>query len=53
MPKVGTVLAMATIVARVARHFDGGFAVQFTERQNMQHVEAWVNLESVSGFGLD
>jgi hypothetical protein len=53
MPKVGTVLALATIVARVVRHLDGGFAVQFTERQNVQHVEARVNLESVSGFGLD
>jgi hypothetical protein len=53
LPKVGTVLALATIVSRVVRHFDGGFAVQFIERQDLQHVEARVNLASVSGYGLD
>ncbi len=48
IPKIGTVLALATIVARVVRHFDGGFAVQFIERQDVQHIEARVNLDSVS-----
>ncbi len=48
IPKVGTVLALATIVARVVRHFDGGFAVQFIQRQDVQHIEARVNLDSVS-----
>jgi hypothetical protein len=53
IPKIGTVLALATIVARVVRHFDGGFAVQFIQRQDVQHVEARVNLDSISGYGLD
>jgi hypothetical protein len=53
IPKIGTVLALATIVARVVRHFDGGFAVQFIERQSLQHIEARVNLDSVLGYGLD
>ncbi len=53
IPQVGIVLALATIVARVVRHFEGGFAVLFIERQDVQHVEARVNLDSVSGYGLD
>jgi hypothetical protein len=32
IPEIGTVLALATIVGRVVRHFDGGFAVRFIER---------------------
>jgi hypothetical protein len=47
LPKVGTVLALATIVGRVVRHFDGGFAVQFIRRQDAQNVEASVALESI------
>jgi hypothetical protein len=53
IPEIGTVLALATIVARVVRHFDGGFAVRFIERQDLQHIEGRVNLDSVLGYGLD
>jgi hypothetical protein len=53
VPKVGTVLALSTIVARVVRHFDGGFAVRFIQRQDLQHVEARVNLDTVAHFSLD
>lgn len=53
VPSIGTVLALATIVGRVVRHFDGGFAVQFIERQHPQHLEARVGLDVVAGYGLD
>jgi len=39
IPPVGTVLAVGTIVSRVVRHFDEGFAVQFIERQRPETVE--------------
>jgi hypothetical protein len=52
IPEIGTVLALATIVGRVVRHFDGGFAVCFIERQELQHLEARVNLDVVVGYGL-
>jgi hypothetical protein len=52
IPEIGTVLALATIVGRVVRHFDGGFAVRFIERQDLQHLEARVNLDVVVGYGL-
>jgi hypothetical protein len=32
-PEVGTVLIVGKVVGHVVRHFDGGFAVQFIERQ--------------------
>lgn len=41
-PPLGTVLAVGVVVGRVVRHFDGGFAVQFIERQNRATVEALV-----------
>jgi hypothetical protein len=47
VPEIGTVVALAKIVARVVRHFEGGFAVQFVERQDPQHVEARLNLDPV------
>jgi hypothetical protein len=40
VPEVGAVLAVGKIVGRVARHFDGGFAVQFVQVQNRGNVEA-------------
>ncbi len=52
IPEIGTVLALATIVGRVVRHFDGGFALRFIERQDLQHLEARVNLDAVVGYGL-
>jgi len=42
VPKIGTVLAIGTVVGRVVRHFDGGFAVQFIQRQDREIVEATV-----------
>jgi hypothetical protein len=40
MPEIGTVVAIGSIVGRVARHFVGGFGVQFIERQNPHAVES-------------
>jgi len=42
VPDIGTVLAIGRLVGRVVRHFVGGFAVQFVERQNCYTVEAMV-----------
>jgi hypothetical protein len=42
VPEIGTVLAIGTVIGRVVRHFDGGFAVQFLERQSAHGVEAMV-----------
>jgi hypothetical protein len=47
LPKIGSPLALATIVGRVVRHFHGGFAVQFEERQSLSHLEDKVSLDSV------
>jgi len=33
VPEVGTVLIVGRVVGHVVRHFDGGFAVQFIEKQ--------------------
>jgi hypothetical protein len=52
IPEIGSVLALATIVARVVRHFDGGFALCFVERQDVQRLEARVNLDA-TGYTLD
>lgn len=42
VPEVGTVLAIGSVVGRVARHFLGGFGVEFIERQNRDIVESMV-----------
>jgi hypothetical protein len=42
VPDMGTVVAIGVLVGRVVRHFDGGFAVQFVERQSRHTVEALV-----------
>ncbi len=39
VPDIGTVLAVGRIVGRVVRHLEGGFAVQFIERQSLDEVE--------------
>ncbi|HUZ33345.1 MAG TPA: PilZ domain-containing protein [Xanthobacteraceae bacterium] len=39
VPDIGTVVAVGKIVGRVVRHFEGGFAVQFTERQSADEIE--------------
>jgi hypothetical protein len=46
VPEIGGVLALATVVARVVRHFDGGFAVRFVERQDVQRLEARLILDT-------
>ena len=40
VPAVGTVLAVGKVIGRVARHLDGGFAVQFVQVQDRENVEA-------------
>jgi hypothetical protein len=35
VPEIGTVLVIGKIVGHVVRHFDGGFAAQFIERQRI------------------
>jgi hypothetical protein len=42
VPAVGTVLAIGLVIGRVVRHFDGGFAVRFVQRQDASTVEAMV-----------
>jgi len=46
IPEIGTVLALATVVARVVRQFDGGFAVRFIEKQDIQRLESRINLDT-------
>jgi hypothetical protein len=42
VPEIGAVLAIGRLVGRVVRHFVGGFAVQFIERQSRAAIEAMV-----------
>jgi hypothetical protein len=42
VPSITTVLAIGTVIGRVVRHFEGGFAVQFIEPQNRHMLEALV-----------
>jgi hypothetical protein len=46
VPEIGGVLALATVVARVVRHFAGGFAVRFVDRQDVQRLEARLILDT-------
>jgi len=41
-PKMGTVLAIGSVVGRVVRFVPGGFAVQFIQMQERQEVEALI-----------
>lgn len=43
-PKLGQPLAVGAVAGHVARHFPGGFAMKFTERQNLTEVEALLTL---------
>jgi hypothetical protein len=45
VPDIGRVVAVGSVVGRVVRHFVGGFAVQFIERQSRESVEALVTSE--------
>ncbi len=42
VPEIGTVLAVGTVMGRVVRHFNGGFAVEFIQDQRRERVEAMV-----------
>jgi len=42
VPNIGTLLAIGTVIGRVVRHFEGGFAVQFIQPQDRDAVEALV-----------
>jgi hypothetical protein len=42
VPDIGAVVAIGIVVGRVVRHFQGGFAVQFVERQSHHNVEVMV-----------
>jgi hypothetical protein len=39
IPAIGTVMAIGAVVARVVRHFEGGFGVQFVHKQNAGGIE--------------
>jgi hypothetical protein len=42
VPDIKAVLAVGSVVGRVVRHFEGGFAVKFIQRQSPDTVEALV-----------
>jgi hypothetical protein len=39
IPKIGMLLVVGKVIARVIRHFAGGFAVQFIEPQDVESLE--------------
>lgn len=43
-PELGYLLAVGSVTGQVARHFPGGFAVHFLERQNLAEVEGLMAL---------
>lgn len=43
-PAEGTLLAIGAVPGRVVRHFDGGFAVQFLEVQDLDELESLLTL---------
>lgn len=45
-PAVGSLLAIGAVPGRVVRHFDGGFAVQFIELQNLGELEGLLTLRT-------
>ena len=45
-PVEGILLAIGAVPGRVVRHFDGGFAVQFLELQNLDELEALLTLST-------
>lgn len=44
-PPLGLLLAVGSVSGHVARHFPGGFAVSFLERQNLAEVEGLMTLQ--------
>jgi hypothetical protein len=45
-PALGHLLAVGSVAGHVARHFPGGFAVHFLERQNLGEVEGLMTLQA-------
>jgi len=45
-PELGHLLAVGSVAGQVARHFPGGFAVHFLERQNLGEVEGLMTLQA-------
>jgi hypothetical protein len=45
VPDIGAVLAVGAVIGRVVRHFAGGFAIQFIERQSRDTAEAMLITE--------
>lgn len=45
-PKIGSLLAIGAVPARVVRHFDGGFAVRFLEVQELADLEGLLTLRT-------
>jgi len=44
VPDIGTILAVGSVVGRVVRHFNDGFAIQFVQRQHLESLESMVVL---------
>ena len=44
-PQLGHLLAVGSVAGHVARHFSGGFAVHFLERQSLSEVERLMTLQ--------
>jgi hypothetical protein len=44
-PQLGHLLAVGSVAGHVARHFPGGFAVHFLERQNLTEIEGLMTLQ--------
>ena len=42
IPEIGTPVAVGKVVGRVVRHFDDGFAVQFTQLQDLETLEGLI-----------
>lgn len=45
-PAIGSLVAVGAVPARVARHFDGGFAVQFLQVHQLTEVEGLLTLRT-------
>lgn len=53
-PEIGTPLAVGSVVGRVVRHLDVGFAVKFAQVQDMEYLEARLvrSLEQLRGSSV-
>ena len=51
-PKIGTLVAVGSVPGHVARHLDGGFAIQFAELQQLDQIEALLTLRTGANRAL-